>query len=155
MRTPIIRRRAAKSFDAALRLVFSELDASMDRFDAVALKRTPDVLSAHVLEGISAEGESLKSVQLAQEIVRRLKAVDLMLFASGAPLRHRDMLLSSVSNHIRQSATVTEILRFRDQVAMAAKKQYVRSPDWPDYLRALALILNIIADIWEFWKHYL
>lgn len=158
MLTPQRRRSAATNFCQALRLVLDAVDAAVDQASAASDGRTIDeaALKKNVVQSVATvtrgPGRKRVLVDIANKIADRLSPVDMVLLGTGCPLRHRELLLQTLENRIRNAMNRQAIeIQIADTIA-ASERPYANAPDWPDYLRTLAALLLIIAEIWEWFE---
>lgn len=152
METPLRRRTAAKQFVAAMKLVLETIDEAIDaESDGRSVQ---EVLIMQRVQGSAklfhhGPGRKQQIVELAQKITDRLSPVDMVLLGTGACERQRQTLLQSLENRIANAPSKQAIEIQMAETLVASQRSYVNAPDWPDYLRAFATILRIIAEIWE------
>lgn len=155
MLSPQRRRHAATTFCHALRLVMDAVDVSVSAntdgktIDETKVKQRVGQLMETMSNG---PGRKRAVVEIANKIAERLSPVDMVLLGTGCPLRHRELLLQTLENRIR-NAHVRQVIEMQiAETTAAAERSYATTPDWPDYLRTLAALLMIIAEIWEWFE---
>ncbi len=155
MQTPLRRNKAAADFVSALELVLETIDDSLaaesDGRGVNEIQVQRRLLSA-AKKFHHSPLRRKNVVDIAKTIAERLSPVDVVLLGTGVCLRQRSLLLETIRNRIRNTPS-REAIQFQHESVMAAStREYLETPDWPDYLRTLAALLLIIAEIWEWFQ---
>jgi hypothetical protein len=152
MLTPIQRRRAGQNFTHALRLVMEAVDAAIaarTTSASVDESRVKQQVAKAVAQIPPAPGRTRRVLELAQGIADKLSPVDMCLLGTGIGLRQRSLLLETLEYRLRNAAVRQAIDMQIIETQAAMEVPNLETPDWPDFLRLLAALLLIVAEIWD------
>lgn len=159
LRPPQFRRRMAKEFTAALQLVMNAVDdviaevnqshGNNGKLSPSAMREVKQLVEYRLIPGGITQS---RVDRLAETLCQRLDEQELVFLGTGITLRNRELLLESITHRIHNAPIQSMFLEQRDQALEAMKKSNPQTPDWPEYLRTIAALLLILAEIWEWFE---
>lgn len=153
MLTPHQRKHIARSVDSALELVLSEVDKQFQQ--AAGLSRTPSLpgMAQNIRRRFECGAQNDVTLRIADLIAKQLSPEDFAELATGAATRKRREMRGLLRTTIQKSRNKSDVTRERDRFRTLSQQRdgAMGSMDWADYLRIMALLLNLIADIWDWY----